>query len=92
MTDELREAIDAVSLSFAREQGIPVEPGRAHEAINALDGYRPTAEDQADFERHQAQLIGQFLIDRSGVLRWINIERAPADFPSEAELLGVVAG
>jgi hypothetical protein len=58
--------------------------------MNAFDGYRPTAEDQADQERHQAQLTAQFLIDRAGVVRWRNIERAPAEFPSDAELLETV--
>ena len=61
--------------------------GTMQTAINAIDGYQPTAGDQADFDRHQAQLIGQFLIDRDGVVRWVNIERVPAEFPSEAEFL-----
>jgi peroxiredoxin len=89
LTSALAEALEGVALAFAREQGIPAEPGTAHKAINAVDGYQPTAEDQADFDRHQAQLIGQFLIDRDGIVRWVNIERAPAEFPSEAEFLAV---
>jgi hypothetical protein len=47
----------------------------------------PSPEDHADFDRHQAQMIGQFLIDRDGVVRWMHVERAPGDFPSEVELL-----
>jgi peroxiredoxin len=90
MSPELGQALDEVALAFAREQGIPATPGSAHAAINAIDGYQPTAEDQADFDRHQAQLIGQFLIDREGVVRWVNIERAPAEFPTDAELMTVV--
>ena len=89
MSPELGQALDEVALAFAREQGIPATPGSAHAAINAIDGYQPTAEDQADFGRHQAQLIGQFLIDREGVVRWVNIERAPAEFPTDAELMTV---
>jgi peroxiredoxin len=87
MTPELVKEIDDIALAFTREHGIPAEPGSAHEAMNAIDGYRPTDADRADFDRHQAQLIGQFLIDRAGIVRWINIERAPGEFPSEAELL-----
>jgi len=86
-TPELARQLDGIALTFAREQGIAAEPGTAHAAINAIDGYRPTPEDQADFDRHQAQLIGQFLIDRDGVVRWVNIERVPAEFPAEGELL-----
>ena len=88
-TPALAQELDGIALAFAREQGIAAEPGTAHAAINAIDGYRPTAEDQADFDRHQAQLIGQFLIDRDGIVRWVNIERAPAEFPAEAEFLAV---
>ena len=86
-TAELGQMLDEVALAFAREQGIPAMPGRAHTAINAIDGYQPTAEDQADFDRHQAQFIGQFLIDRDGVVRWVNIERSPAEFPTEEEFM-----
>ena len=87
LTHELARELDGIALAFAREHGIPAQPGTAHKAINAIDGYQPTAEDQADFDRHQAQLIGQFLIDRDGIVRWMNIERVPAEFPAEAELL-----
>jgi peroxiredoxin len=90
LTPELSQALDEASLHFAREQGIAAQPGNAHHALNAIDGYQPTAEDEADFGRHQAQLIGQFLIDRAGVVRWVNVERAPGEFPSEAEFLSAV--
>jgi peroxiredoxin len=90
MTPELAQAINARAFEFANEHGLPATPSTAHEDMNAFDGYRPTAEDQADLDRHQAQLTAQFLIDRGGVVRWRNIERAPAEFPSDAELLETV--
>ena len=49
----------------------------------------------ADFERHQAQLTGQFLVDGKGIVRWTNIEcqrdgLAGLDrFPTDEELLAV---
>jgi peroxiredoxin len=90
ITPELAQMVDARAVAFAREHGLPATPGSAHSDINAIDGYQPTADDQADFERHQAQFIGQFLIDVDGVVRWVNIEKAPGDFPTEAELLASV--
>ena len=90
LTPELGQAINERAFEFARQHGLQATPTTAHADINAHDGYRPTAEDQADFDRHQAQLTAQFLIDRAGVVRWRNIERAPAEFPSDAELLETV--
>lgn len=87
---ELGEVLDEVSLAFARRQGIAARPGTAYNDLNAVDGYAPTGDDRKDFERHQAQFIGQFLLDRDGVVRWVNIERAPGEFPTEAELLATV--
>jgi len=90
VTEELGQALDEIALRFAREHGLPATPGTAHKDINAIDGYQPTVEDQAEFDRHQAQLTAQFLIDRQGVVRWSNVERAPSQFPSDAELLATV--
>jgi peroxiredoxin len=90
MTEEIGQAVSARAFEFAREHGLPATPTTAHDDINAFDGYRPTADDQAEFDRHQAQLTAQFLIDRAGVVRWRNIERAPSEFPSDEELLASV--
>ena len=87
LSSELTQAIDAASLELARELGVPAHPGTAHEDVGKFDGYTASPEDHADFDRHQAQMIGQFLIDRDGVVRWMHVERAPGDFPSEVELL-----
>jgi peroxiredoxin len=90
MTAELAQMVNDRALAFAREHNLAAAPASAHNDINAIDGYQPTAADEADFERHQAQLIGQFLIGVDGVIRWVNIEQAPGDFPSDAELLASV--
>jgi len=90
LTPELGQMVDAAALAYAREHGVAVKAGTAHVDLNAIDGYEPTKDDAADFARHQAQFIGQFLVDRDGVVRWVNIERAPGEFPSEADLLATV--
>jgi peroxiredoxin len=90
LTPELTKAIDAASLDLARELGVPAKGGTAHDDVGVFDGYQVSSEDRADFERHQAQMIGQFLIDGDGVVRWIRVEQGPGDFPSEAELLATI--
>lgn len=62
-------------------------------ALNKMDGYAQTSSDQRDRQQHGLQLKGQFLLDRDGVVRWMNIEGARegptglGKFPTEAELL-----
>jgi hypothetical protein len=57
------------------------------------DGYAVTGADEADAARHGAQLVGQFLVDREGVVRWANVECARdgiegiGKLPSEGEVL-----
>jgi hypothetical protein len=65
--------------------------GPAHEDVQRFDGYQPTEEDHPDFARHQAQLIGQFLIDREAIVRWTNIQTKTADdFPTAATILAAI--
>jgi peroxiredoxin len=88
------EAYDLANAAASRElrrldQPVPAEP---LQAFMKLDGYEPTPGDNADFGRHQAQLIGTFLVDRDGVVRHTYVECAqgPATFgemPSAEEVL-----
>jgi peroxiredoxin len=70
-------------------------------SLNQLDGYEFTETDEDDYEKqwqwnHATQLIGQFLIDRAGIVRWGNIEcdkdddASKGQFPSDEELLDAV--
>jgi peroxiredoxin len=66
-------------------------------AFRRLDGYEPTELDQAEQQRHQHQLTGQFLIDRNGVVRYTYVEGAGEglaefDMPSEEEILAAAQG
>jgi peroxiredoxin len=75
-------------------EALPV--AEAGSAMNRLDGYQETGSDLRDRQEHGTQLKGQFLLDRDGIVRWMNIEgmrEGPAGlgkFPSEAELLEAV--
>ena len=95
VTPELIQAIDSGAADLARELRLSVPAEGALAAIDGLDGYARTEADEADFQRHQAQLIGQFLVDGKGIVRWTNIEcqrdgLAGLDkFPTDEELLAV---
>jgi hypothetical protein len=71
------EMWDAVERAAVHELRLPESPaGGAYAQLGRHDGYEVTPADRADFERHQAQLTGQFLIDRAGLVRWANVECA----------------
>ena len=89
MTNEIYRMANGAAFAYAREHGIQAKLDSAYADLNTADGYQPTKEDLADEERHQAQFIGQFLVDRHGVVRWANVERSPGEFPSEADLMTV---
>jgi peroxiredoxin len=58
-----------------------VNPFESNDLLNARDGFQPTPEDVAVRERHGTLLIGHFLIDRDGIIRWrfLEGEATPAD-------------
>ena len=95
VTPELVQAIESSAVNLVRELQLSVPAGGALAAISGLDGYARTEADEADFQRHQAQLVGQFLVDGEGIVRWTNIEcqrdgLAGLDkFPTDEELLAV---
>ena len=66
---------------------------QARDAIGRLDGFEPTESENTEFQRHQVQFTGQFLVDRHGIVRWASIECARDGlagidkFPTDEELL-----
>ena len=64
----------------------------ATKALGRLDGFKPTDTDRDDGTRTWNQSVGEFLIDRDGVVRWFYMEGATAGdyctrFPSEEALV-----
>jgi len=43
-----------------------------------LDGFKPTDADKDDGKRTWSQSVGEFLIDRDGIVRWLRAEGASA--------------
>ena len=44
---------------------------KAVKALGRLDGFKPTDSDRVDREGTWDQSVGEFLIDRDGVVRWL---------------------
>jgi hypothetical protein len=91
-TEEVFKVITGKLDDLARQSGLSTPPSGAWDALDRADGI-DRGEHTQDMERHQIQHIGQFLIDRDGVIRWTNIEgerdgvEGLDRFPTDNELL-----
>jgi peroxiredoxin len=61
-------------------------------ALGRLDGFKPTDADKDDGKRTWNQSVGEFLIDRDGIVRWLRAEGAStgdycAKFPRDDALV-----
>ncbi len=92
-TQEVFDVIEGVCRTLARELNVEVPEGSALPVIDRLDGFPTTESEASEFQRHQIQFTGQFLLDRDGIVRWANIEcgrdgLAGLDkFPTDDDLL-----
>jgi len=75
-TPELTREVQSKYARLAGDLQLEVPGSEAKGAINRVDGFEPTESDGADMQRHQVQFVGQFLVDRDGVVRWVDIECA----------------
>jgi peroxiredoxin len=64
----------AARINPGGEMAHAVQPMEANVVMNAKDQFELTATDNAIFERHGTQLVGHFLVDAQGVVRWAQIE------------------
>jgi peroxiredoxin len=90
---EATDMIEHAAQRVAGELGLTAPAGRAREVIDAADGFERQASDAEDRVRHQIQMVGQFLIDRDGIVRWVRAEDRGgyAVFPATDELLALTA-
>ncbi len=97
ISEKLIKAVEEIKIDPTGELGKPVKLMEAGHALNKVHGYQLSATDTRELEQHGAQLLGQFLLDRQGIVRWANIECAaegPAGFgkfPADEQLLDVVS-
>ncbi|HET8728331.1 MAG TPA: redoxin domain-containing protein [Alphaproteobacteria bacterium] len=92
-TPELFREVETVRVNPDAIFPEPLPIPQAADALSTLDGYRKNETDRGEMERQWPQLKGQFLIDRDGIVRWMNIECAGVGlagigkFPSADEIL-----
>jgi peroxiredoxin len=93
VTPEFMESLSTIEINPHGMFPKPLPIVDAAAAAAKLDGYQENETDHAEMERQFPQLKGQFLIDRAGILRWVNIECAaegPAGvgkFPTAEDIL-----
>ena len=98
LTPEILQAVASRHVDLARELQFPAtDLAEIKSALCRQDGFVPVDAEQKDrrdwSERYGGQLIGQFLVDRGGIVRWVNIEGATEGlaglekFPTDEEFL-----
>jgi peroxiredoxin len=93
MTPQLEEQMRSVRTDVRGELPVPLPIPEAANALDEKDRFEWTAQDEQDSERQLPMLVGQFLVDRDGIIRWANIEGARngladmAHFPADEEFL-----
>jgi len=93
VTPELMQAVQSVRINPTGELPEPLPIVEAGSVLDRLHGFEPTETDRDDEQRQFPQLVGQFLVDRGGIVRWAYIECAKeglaglGKFPTDEELL-----
>ena len=89
--DAAADMIEHAAQRELRTLGLAAAAGRGREVLDVADGFERTTSDAAERTRHQIQLLGQFLIDRDGYVRWVRTEDRTtyAIFPGTDELLAL---
>lgn len=70
----------------------PTQPMEANTALNHEDGFELDELDSAVFASHGTQLVGHFLVDAAGIIRWVQIEAVDGPnslsiFPNAAQII-----
>ncbi len=93
VTPDLMQALQTLRGNPTRELPEPLPLVEAAATLDRLHGFEPSQTDRSDRKRQFSQLQGQFLLDRDGIVRWVNIECAKdgiasiGRFPTDEELV-----
>jgi peroxiredoxin len=93
MTPQLLEAIQTTPVNPTGDLPRPMPLPEAAAELDRRQGFQPSEIDRLDQERQFGQVQAQFLVDRTGVVRWVNVEGATeglagfGKFPTADELL-----
>jgi hypothetical protein len=92
----IAEAFRAIRVNPSGELSSPLPIPEASATLSRLEGFAPTPRDREDAAQPYLQFLGQFLVDRNGIIRWTNVECAKeglaglGKFPSDEELVQAV--
>jgi peroxiredoxin len=93
---DIEEAMRTTRVNPTGELPAALPVREASAFLSGADGYDPTPRDHEDRARPFLQFLGQFLVDRQGIIRWTSFEGAGGDlgrlgqFPTDEELLRAV--
>lgn len=93
-TPELVQMMETTLVNPTGELPEPLPIPEAAKVLQAIDGYTYTQSDLGDIDRQWPQLKAMFMIDRDGIVRWMDIECAAegmagiGKLPSEEVILG----
>jgi peroxiredoxin len=86
------EQFGAARINPTGELPAPTQPMEANFVLNTLDGFQMEAVDEAILAAHPTQLVGHFLVDAAGIVRWVQIEAPDSPdglctFPTAQQLI-----
>ncbi|NRP73782.1 putative peroxiredoxin bcp [Ensifer psoraleae] len=86
------EQFEGARINPTGELPQPLQPMAANVVLNAKDGFEPDETDNAIFANHGTQLVGHFLVDAAGIVRWAQLEARDGPdslctFPTAAEII-----
>ena len=92
--ESVLEAVQTVRTDVMGELPVPLPIAEVVGVLQQKDGFQPTAADTRESEEQFGLETGQFLVDRDGIVRWVNLELAGGlaglgKFPSDEELLAL---
>jgi peroxiredoxin len=86
--------VNAMRLNLPGEMPEPMDPFATLEYLNKKDGYEIDEADKQVIATGVGQLVGQFLLDRNGVVRWTFSEVLDGGLgaaPNSAEMMSAVS-
>jgi hypothetical protein len=96
LRSDIAEAFRTTRINPSGELPVALPVSEASAALSRLEGFEETSTDREDHARPYLQFLGQFLVDREGIIRWTNVECARdglaglGQFPTDQELLAAV--
>ncbi|MDK1489786.1 peroxiredoxin-like family protein [Sinorhizobium sp. 7-81] len=89
------ETVMAIRIQLPGELPEPMDVMAMNAFLNKKEGYEITEADQQMMASDKAQLVGQFLIDREGIVRWSFTEVLETDYtfkaPNPKELMSAAS-